>query len=143
MSLNQRIKEARLKMGYTQKQLGNLIGVAKTTVAGYEKNREPDAATIGLIIDALNVDANFLFQDEMKALAAKDFTIPEIRMVKKYRVLDAHGKKIVDMVLDEEYSRCESTENSLHLMPAAAHEISGSSDEDKRFDDEIMQSDNF
>ena len=34
MSLNQRIKEARLKMGYTQEQLGSMIGVAKTTVAG-------------------------------------------------------------------------------------------------------------
>lgn len=108
MSLNQRIKEARLKMGYTQEQLGSMIGVAKTTVAGYEKNREPDAATIGLIIDALKVDANFLFQDEMKELDTNDFSIPEIKMVRKYRVLDAHGKKIVDMVLDEEYSRCEN-----------------------------------
>lgn len=120
MSLNQRIKEARLKMGYTQEQLGTMIGVAKTTVAGYEKNREPDAATIGLIIDALKVDANFLFQDEMKELDTKDFSIPEIKLVKQYRSLDAHGKRIVDMVLDEEYSRCENAA-STYLMPVAAH----------------------
>ena len=120
MSLNQRIKEARLKMGYTQEQLGTMIGVAKTTVAGYEKNREPDAATIGLIIDALKVDANFLFQDEMKELDTNDFSIPEIKMVRKYRALDAHGKRIVDMVLDEEYSRCENAA-SAYLMPVAAH----------------------
>ena len=61
-----------------------------------------------MIIDALKVDANFLFQDEMKELDTNDFSIPEIKMVRKYRVLDAHGKKIVDMVLDEEYSRCEN-----------------------------------
>ena len=120
MSLNQRIKEARQKMGYTQEQLGSMIGVAKTTVAGYEKNREPDAATIGLIIDALKVDANFLFQDEMKELDTNDFSIPEIKMTKKYRALDAHGKRIVDMVLDEEYSRCENAASS-YLMPVAAH----------------------
>ena len=103
MSLNQRIKEARIKMGYTQEQLGNIIGVAKTTISGYEKNREPDAATIGLIIDALKVDANFLFQDEMKDFSARDFTIPEIKIIKKYRALDEHGKDIVDTILEKEY----------------------------------------
>ena len=103
MSLNQRIKEARIKMGYTQEQLGNIIGVAKTTISGYEKNREPDAATIGLIIDALKVDANFLFQDEMKEFSARDFTIPEIKIIKKYRALDEHGKDMVETVLEKEY----------------------------------------
>lgn len=105
MSLNKRIKEARLRMGYTQEQLGSMIGVAKTTVAGYEKNREPDAATIGLIIDALKVDANFLFQDEMKELDSGDFSVSEIKMIKKYRDLDEHGKDIVDSVLDKEHKR--------------------------------------
>ena len=103
MSLNQRIKEARIKMGYTQEQLGNIIGVAKTTISGYEKNREPDAATIGLIIDALKVDANFLFQDEMKEFSARDFTISEIKIIKKYRALDEHGKDMVETVLEKEY----------------------------------------
>ena len=44
----------------------------------------------------------------------------EIEMAKKYRALDAHGKRIVDMVLDEEYSRCENAA-SAYLMPVAAH----------------------
>lgn len=135
MSLNQRIKEARLKMGYTQEQLGNMIGVAKTTVAGYEKNREPDAATIGLIIDALKVDANFLFQDEMKELSAKDFTIPEIKMIKKYRSLDDHGKEMVDLVLAKEYDRTikesKKSEIPLHLMPVAAHNDNQSEEQER------------
>ena len=37
MSLNDRIKEARLSKNLTQEQLAALIGVAKTTVTGYEK----------------------------------------------------------------------------------------------------------
>ena len=68
MSLHERIKEARLRRGITQEQLGALIGVAKTTITGYEKNREPTAAKVGEIADALGVDVNFLFQDEVKAL---------------------------------------------------------------------------
>ena len=136
MSLNQRIKEARLKMGYTQEQLGSMIGVAKTTVAGYEKNREPDAATIGLIIDALKVDANFLFQDEMKELDTNDFSIPEIKMVRKYRALDAHGKRIVDMVLAEEYSRCENAA-SAYLTPVAAHNDDASEEQLRLMQEDI------
>lgn len=137
MSLNDRIKEARLNKGLTQEQLGKLIGVAKTTVAGYEKNREPDASTIGSIIDVLNVDANFLFQDEMRELQCNSFSIPEIGIIKKYRSLNDSGKEMVNMVLDKEYERSkaqtttyeESTESKIeddnfefdHLMPIAAH----------------------
>jgi len=105
VSLNARIKEARLSKGLTQEQLGKLIGVAKTTVAGYEKNREPDAYTIGAIIDALNVDANYLFQDEMRELQSNSFSIPEIDIIKKYRSLDEYGKSTIDLMLDREYER--------------------------------------
>lgn len=116
MSLNKRIKEARLRMGYTQEQLGSMIGVAKTTVAGYEKNREPDAATIGLIIDALKVDANFLFQDEMKELDSGDFSVSEIKMIKKYRDLDEHGKDIVDSALDKEHKRSTAPKETVTVF---------------------------
>ena len=41
-------------------------------------------------------------------LTAKDFTVSEIKMVKKYRLLDAHGKDMVDMVLEKELERTET-----------------------------------
>lgn len=66
MSLHDRIKEARKHKGITQTELGNAIGVAKTTIAGYEKNREPTAAQLGAIADILEVDVTFLLQDEIK-----------------------------------------------------------------------------
>lgn len=47
MSLNDRIKEARLQNGMTQEQLADKIGVAKSTLTGYEKgNREPNIPTL-------------------------------------------------------------------------------------------------
>ena len=95
MSLNTRIKEARLNSGLTQEQLGRCIGVAKTTVAGYEKNREPDAVTIGLIMLALKVDANYLFQDEMKEISNADFSISEPKTKPKYRCIDEHYNQII------------------------------------------------
>lgn len=107
MSLNERIKEARIAKGITQEQLGSLIGVAKTTVAGYEKNREPTAAKVGEIADVLGVDISFLFQDEVKVMRNNRATPEEMeKLVKKYRLLDTFGQEAVDRIIDVELKRC-------------------------------------
>lgn len=110
MSLHDRIKEARINKGITQSKLGELIGVAKTTISGYEKNREPTAAQLGLLAKVLSVDVTFLLQDEI--LERKNVTASPYEMehlVKKYRALDEHGKKMVNIVIDEETARMEQT----------------------------------
>lgn len=99
MSLHDRIKEARKNKGLTQEQLGNLIGVAKTTVAGYEKNREPVAAKIGEIADTLGVDVNFLLQDEMKnsptptKAETEELNEQELKLIYNYRALNDEGQE--------------------------------------------------
>lgn len=109
MSLHDRIKEARKSKGITQTELGDLIGVAKTTVAGYEKSREPTAAQLGAIADILDVDVTFLLQDEIKQRHDLRATPQEMEtLVKKYRLLDPYGKEAVDGVLDVESRRCEA-----------------------------------
>lgn len=111
MALSDRIKEARLKSGLTQEQLADKIGAAKSTVTGYEKgNRIPPAATVGLIADATNVDANFLYQDEVKERKENNVSLEELSMIKKYRLIKKHspdGASVVDTVLDREYSIAE------------------------------------
>lgn len=107
MSLHDRIKEARKNRGITQTELGELIGVAKTTIAGYEKNREPTAAQLGLIADVLDVGVSFLLQDEIKRHHEYTATPYEMEnIIKKYRTLDGYGKDAVHAILDVEYNRC-------------------------------------
>lgn len=109
MSLHNRIREARRNKGLTQEELGRQIGVAKTTVAGYEKNREPTAAQLGEIADVLDVDVTFLLQDEIRTRHEVTSTPWEMEnIIKKYRLLDAHGKEMVDLVLDKENERMEA-----------------------------------
>lgn len=105
MSLHDRIKEARRKKGLTQTDLGNLIGVAKTTVAGYEKNREPTAAQIGQIADALDVDVTFLLQDEIQLRRENTASPAEMDFIKKYRDLDDRGRETVNIIVDRELIR--------------------------------------
>ena len=126
MAFKDRLKEARIASGLTQKQLAEKLGIGGTTVTGYEKgNSEPNVNTIGKIMEILHVDANFLWQDEMRDLDAKNFTVSEIKMVKKYRLLDAHGKDMVDTVLEKEFERTETV----------------SEDEDSEYDDEDFEED--
>lgn len=107
MSLHNRIKEARKNKGLTQTELGALIGVAKTTIAGYERQYEPSAAQLVAIADALDVDVTFLLQDEIKKRRDSQATLHEMEhLVKKYRLLDPYGKEAVDGVLDVESRRC-------------------------------------
>ena len=102
MSLHDRIKEARKAKGWTQKQLGDAIGVAKNTISGYEKNREPTAPLLGAIADALDVDVNFLLQDEFTGNNENEISQEEWVIIKKIRSLDARGKGAVLSTLERE-----------------------------------------
>lgn len=105
MSFQSRLKEARIAKEYTQEQLANLIGVAKSTYTGYEKgNREPNMLTVSKIIDALGIDANYLWQDEMNA-SDNSFALEcaEIEMIKKFRALNDAGKELVFSTLEKTY----------------------------------------
>ena len=56
MGLNDRIREARIQNHLTQEQLAEKIGVAKSTLTGYEKgNREPNIPTLMKIMEVLHL----------------------------------------------------------------------------------------
>lgn len=133
MAFKERLKEARLKKGYTQEKLAGMAGVAKSTFTGYEKgNREPNISTISRILRTLDIDANFLWQDEIPLPFALSYEEKE-ELVKRYRALDSHGKEMVDFILSREYERSldikkeqqrKSTEAAFlpdYLIPNAAH----------------------
>lgn len=72
MTFGSRLREARLRRGLTQEQLAQEIGVAKSTLTGYEKgNREPDIAKIKRLLETLRIDAAYLFETEGAPLAGE------------------------------------------------------------------------
>jgi len=64
-NFGERLKQARLENGLTQAQLAEMIGVAKTTLTGYEKGgREPDLYKIEALSKALNISADKLIMGD-------------------------------------------------------------------------------
>ena len=107
MGIGRRIKEAREKAGLTQKELGKLCNVTGSAITNYEnETSHPKEPVLYRLLEVLHVDANFLFQDVVNVPQKKnDVTLAEFDFIKKYRVLDEHGKNIVDAVLEIETSR--------------------------------------
>ncbi len=72
MGIGRRLKEAREKAGLTQEELGRMIGVTGSAITNYEKETShPKEPVMYALIDALDVEPNFLFQDCVN-LPAKD-----------------------------------------------------------------------
>lgn len=153
MAFFDRLKEARIKAGYTQEQLATKLGIAKSTLSGYESgNREPTIATMSKAMKFLSVDANFLYQDEMNELGGSPMCLQceEFELIKKFRMLDIYGKELVTTILDNEYKRYKvslplSNQTSFPELPTAAHERTDIeiTDEMKKHDDDIMDDEDF
>lgn len=98
-----RIKEARKNSGLSQEKLGMLLGVSKQTVSDYERGySEPDMAKVGLIMSILNVDANYLWQDEMQNNDTTGFSERAFAIARAYDSMSEYGKSIIDMVFENE-----------------------------------------
>lgn len=107
MGIGKRIKEARERKGFTQKELGKIIGVTGSAITNYENGTShPKEPVMYALIDALGVDANFLFQDCVKIKEAPLYSSEAMRLARDYDSLDIHGKRMIRLVADEEMARC-------------------------------------
>lgn len=148
MSFGSRLKEKRESLNITQPQLAEMLGVSKGAIGNWETDvNSPRATLLYDLFDILHCDANYLFQDETKALYKNEATPEEFEnIIKKYRDLDDHGKKMVNFTLEEEYERSKKLKEARivqmpsHLQVNAAHDIDAT-EEQKIHADSIMQDD--
>ena len=127
-----------------------------SAITNYEKETShPKEQIIYKLMETLNVDANYLFQDAVKIKNQQnDVTLAEYDYIKKYRDLDDHGREMVDFTLTKEWERSTAEKNTGKVIPLAApaasaldpnaaHAISGASAADQKHDDDIMDDENF
>ena len=159
MGIGYRIKEARERLGLTQTELGQKVGVTGSAITNYEKETShPKEQVIYKLMETLGVDANYLFQDCMHIPPKdNDIALSEYEHIKKYRDLDDHGKKMVDFTLKEEYERSVAEKKkSDNIVPMTVRESSdyevnaahaddymGAPDVLKQLEEDIMDDVNF
>lgn len=106
MGIGARIKEARINCGLTQDELSRLVGVTKGAIANYENDiSHPKENVLYALIDALAVDANYLFQDCVQIKKAPSLSDEALRVAEAFDSLDAHGKTVIKVVAAEEAKR--------------------------------------
>lgn len=123
-SIAKALKRLREQSNLTADQVGLLVGKSGKTVNAWENNRgQPDAEILMQLCDIYNVkDILAEFRDDIRVIDTNAFTPAEEEHIKKYRLLDQHGQKAVNSVLDVEYERCSksSAPDNLVEIPYAA-----------------------
>lgn len=109
MSFSSRLRERREFMKMSRNDLAEQIGVTPSSIGNYENGISfPKEEILYKLFQALKIEPNYLWQDEIQQ-GNINFLVsyPERDHIKKYRALDSHGKKVVDFILFEEYTRSQ------------------------------------
>ena len=93
-----RIRELREANGWTQTQLGKRIGVAKTTITGYEReDRQPTPATICALCDLFGCTSDYLLG---RSPSPRPVISPEdAAVLDAYHALPLELRRAVDGIL--------------------------------------------
>jgi len=82
-----RIKELRQERGWTQAQLGARVGMAKTTISGYERgDHQVDPVMICALCDLFDCSADYLLC--RSTVRKPTFTDEEARLLEAFRAAD-------------------------------------------------------
>ncbi|MEG0026489.1 MAG: helix-turn-helix transcriptional regulator [Bacilli bacterium] len=112
MIIGQRIKEERIKKGYSQQELGDLLGITKVSICGYEKGtRTPTMANFLDLIKVLEVNPDYLLgrdgigisediEKQQVTIAKEDIVILKEFKNNKilYNKLCADPKRMVELI---------------------------------------------
>jgi len=73
MIIGERLKEARIKKGLSQQELGDKLGVTKVSVCGYEKGtRTPTMKNFLDMIEILDLDVKYVLGQDVLVVAEEN-----------------------------------------------------------------------
>lgn len=122
-----RIKEARKMSGMTQKELAARLDVSVSTLSEYESGKyDPRSDVLCEIADICGVSVDFLLCRPVKSAEPARLTEQDLNVARVYNGLDAHGKRIVDSVLDEETRRMAEEQAAREKAIKAAQDVAAS-----------------
>ena len=113
MTFGEKLKIARTDAGLKQAELAKQLHTTGNTISNWENNvSKPDLDMLAYICGVLNVKASFFLESKVPE---DEISLPEFKIIRKYRNLDDHGKKMVDFTLKEEYERSIAEKKNSNL----------------------------
>ena len=99
MNISDLIKQRRAELKLTYEDVGNFVGVGKSTVRKWEKGiiKNMGVDKIELLSKILKISLLDFFET---ASTATTLTAAEERLIEKYRQLDADGQAEIDGIMD-------------------------------------------
>ena len=150
-NFSETLKQLRIDAGYSQKQVYEMLGIRQSTFSAWETGRaEPSADMLLKLCKLYKVNDIFsaFGYDGFNGDGSICLNMNEIDMVEKYRLLDDHGKEMIDFTLEKEYERSKAlvdqTPDNIVKMPAhlevnAAHHSKGEfTDEERQADEDML-----
>lgn len=141
MILSKNIRFLRKQRGWSQDYIAEQLGYKSyTTIQKWEMGTsEPPFRKLRELADLFRVDMNDLANVDLESDSNNigtlyEITAPEFSIIEKYRTLDAYGKRNVDTLLDNEYTRC-----NYYIETLAAHVKDGATEEEKQSDYDILK----
>jgi len=112
MIIGKRLKEARLKKGMSQEELGNLLGVSKVSICGYEKGtRTPTMENFLDLIEILDLEPDYVLGRDKTVVSEskREYKLKmadeDIQIIKElknnrelYNKFTTDPKRIVDLI---------------------------------------------
>ena len=109
MIIAERLRLLRKEKGLSKRELVNMLPINYSTYANYESGfREPNSEVLQLVSRHFGVSIDYVIgatENRMRADEVAVLTDAEHTHVMQYRSLDAHGKDLVDIVLQKEFDR--------------------------------------
>lgn len=151
MKIGDKLKLLRENNKMTRKDVADKLkdfgfDISDKTLYGYESGRNSANADMFLALCKI-YKCNNIMETFSNSVDDVPFTNSEWNIIEKYCALDEHGKDVVDVVLDKEYTRCENVAVSIDItpfvqrIPNAAHD-ENPTEEQKTNADNIMDDDN-
>ena len=114
MSFSERVKQLKKERGINNDMLSAASGIPLSTLTKLLSGatEEPKLSNAIALAGALDCSLEYLATGKSESISLSD---AEITHIEKYRSLDAHGTRICDFILEEEYMRCASVSRNTRV----------------------------
>ena len=124
IKINEIIKQRRIELELTLKDIAKALNVSESTVSRYESSEIQNMGIdkIEALSKILKCSPGYLMgwiTEKELPTTEQSITDKEKELLNKYNELDEKGKHTVNTILDMEYNRC--MEGKDYLKPVAAH----------------------